>query len=132
MNRRPPAPKAGALPLRHAPPHSNEGKKEMVPSGLSVFVATKLKVALIWWFLPHYAGPNHHPGLLRACFFAPCSPRVAQLLINDAESAIAEANPAIENDETRDRTGTVSPTLTDAKKQANYEMRTAADVWAGG
>ena len=45
----------------------------------------------LWWLattiLPTNALPNHRPGLLRACFFAPCSPRVAQLLINDARRA---------------------------------------------
>ena len=55
--------------------------------------------------------------------------RVAQLLINDAESAIAEANPAQENTG-RARAGTVSPTLTVPQKVANSEMRTAAAVWA--
>ena len=56
--------------------------------------------------------------------------RVAQLLINDAESAIAEANPATPNDETRDRTGTVNPQFTDASsKETLYQMRTAAGVW---
>ena len=29
---------------------------------LSVFVATRLKIPFSAVILPHYAGPNHHPG----------------------------------------------------------------------
>ena len=55
--------------------------------------------------------------------------RVAQLLINDAESAIAAANPAIENVGGPKRKS-VSLALTDSQKVATSEMRTAAGVWA--
>lgn len=56
--------------------------------------------------------------------------RVAQLLINDAESAIAEANPAIDPVVSGAMRG-VSPALIPSQKVATSEMRTAASVWAG-
>ena len=54
---------------------------------------------------------------------------MAQLLINDAESAIAEANPPISPEVSGAMRG-VNPQLTSSEKVTHSQMRTAAAVWA--
>ena len=53
--------------------------------------------------------------------------RVAQLLINDAESAIAEANPPTWGNQHEEKEDVASEATS---RQNMYKMRTAADVWA--
>ena len=56
--------------------------------------------------------------------------RVAQLLINDAESAIAEANPPIENVGGPKRKSVDAQSTDSVASDTAYQMRTAAAVWA--
>ena len=57
---------------------------------------------------------------------------MAQLLINDAESAIAEANPAGEGFHGNQHEVVTSGVTTSPSQQVTHsQMRTAAAVWAG-